>query len=172
MSASNKNRSKSRASKSKRTQIYTPDSAPIIYNDMLNELDTKCEDVTTTESKPSDVSESNSSATFKKDSNVVETSETKNVTRDLSFLTNKVPCKIVGTSPYKARTTLTVKELVHLVLNNSVGLYSVITSEQTRKQIINFIKTATNSELECNLNNSQKSDRIKRFEADASRYRV
>lgn len=171
--SSNKKRSTNRASKSKQTQIYTPDTAPIIYTDALEEKKTEnVQIVTESDSVITDESYK-SSATQKEESKTEQSVVVKaSTTFDTTFLTNKVSCRLVGRTPLRNKTLLTVKELIQLVLNNSLGAYAVVTTPQTKIQIINAIRNCDNSVIGTNLTLAQKEERVKRFEEDMKVYKL
>lgn len=168
--SSNKKRSANRASKFKQTQIYTPDTAPIIYADTLVEENN---DIVQTITEDDSVKgESYKSSATQKEESIQEQVQKVSNKFDTTFLTNKVSCRLVGRTPLRSKTLLTVKELIQLVLNNAIGAYAVITTPQTKVQIINAIRNCENSVIGTNLTLAQKEERVKRFEEDMKVYKL
>ncbi len=172
--SSNKKRSNNRASKSKQRQIYTPDTAPIVYSDTPilsenNESDQKTIESTDVVETIKQDESYKSSATQKEES---KNESDNKVTKDLSFLTNRVPCRFIGRTPLRNKTLSTIRELIDVILNNSLGMYSIVTTNQVKNLIVNAIRTLTNFDLNTNLTEQQKEERIKRFEEDMKMYKL
>jgi hypothetical protein len=65
-----------------------------------------------------------------------------------------------------------MKEVVSLILKNSLGRYAVSVRSQTENQIIDLIENAGNAILETELTDKQKAERIARFKEDCKIYKM
>lgn len=158
-----------KASSSKRTQIYTPDTAPVIFNDepiVMEEIgNQETSDIPVVNTDNSD------SATFQKEFSSVETTEEIKVEKkDYSFLSNRINCLIIGNSKYRNKSFVRIDELVDLILNNISASYKVIVSPQNVSLISNYIRESTNAELKTFLTGAQKNIVVKGFEEDNKLY--
>ena len=65
-----------------------------------------------------------------------------------------------------------MKEVISLILKNSLGRYAVSVRSQTENQIIDLIENAGNAILETELTDKQKAERITRFKEDCKIYKM
>lgn len=161
------------ASSQKTTAKYTPDTAPIIYNDNLvingtSETKLKINSVES-ESTPKVTStatiEETNGILLESEKSIPKKDPTKVKTYPESFYKTKISVRIIGETSYKSKTLLELGEVIDLVLNNC-GKYSVITSEQSANSIIDCILNASNSELKTELSLESRKIRIERFKQD------
>ena len=174
--SNNKRRTSRTKASSKNTDLYTPDTAPIVYDDSSTVTSVESEtpisvQQSVTEEKPS------SSATLKGDvpeetKVVTSSSSDEKLERYKMSLRHSVSCKVVGLPAYRGVTMIEMKEVVSLILKNSLGRYAVSVRSQTENQIIDLIENAGNAILETELTDKQKAERIARFKEDCKIYKM
>lgn len=173
--SNNKRRTSRTKASSKNTDLYTPDTAPIVYDDSSTvtsvESETPSVQQSVTEEKPS------SSATLKEDvpeetEVVTSSSSDEKLERYKMSLRHSVSCRVVGLPAYRGVMMIEMKEVVSLILKNSLGRYAVSVRSQTENQIIELIENAGNAILETELTDKQKAERIARFKEDCKIYKM